>query len=53
MKGKRVLLFAPRFFGYENYIKEEIERQGGVVRLYDERNHPSAVEKILIRKAHF
>ncbi len=53
MKGKRVLLFAPRFFGYENYIKEEIERQGGVVRLYDERDHPTAVEKILFRKAHF
>lgn len=53
MRGKRVLLFAPKFFNYENYIKEEIERQGGIVHLYDERNHPSAVEKIIFRKAHF
>jgi hypothetical protein len=29
--GKRILLIAPRFFGYERDILEEIDRQGGQV----------------------
>lgn len=53
LKGARVLLFAPKFFNYENNIKDEIESQGAVVHLYDERNNPTSVEKILFRKAHF
>ena len=53
LKKKRILLFAPQFFDYEKYIKEEIERQGGIVHLYDERNNPTAVEKILLRKMRF
>lgn len=53
LRDKKILFFAPRFFGYEKYIKEEIEAQGGVVHFYDERNNPSSVEKILYRKIHF
>lgn len=49
----KVLLFAPKFFNYENSIKQELERQGASVHLYDERDNPSSVEKILLRKAHF
>ncbi len=50
LKEKKVLFFAPKFFGYENAIKEEIERQGAIVHLYDERCNPSSLEKIIIRK---
>ena len=31
LDGKRVLLVAPRFFGYEREIRSEIERRGAVV----------------------
>ncbi|MDQ3060462.1 MAG: hypothetical protein M3R45_13255 [Pseudomonadota bacterium] len=31
LDGKRVLLIAPRFFGYEREIRSEIERRGAVV----------------------
>lgn len=51
LKNKKVLMFAPRFFDYENKIKAEIEKQGAIVHLYDERNTPSSIEKILYRKA--
>ena len=52
LQGKKVLYFAPKFFGYENEICREIEAQGGIVKFYDERNNPSSLEKILLRKAH-
>lgn len=53
LKNKKILMFAPKFFNYENIIKDEIERNGAVVHLYDERNNPTSVEKILIRKIPF
>ena len=53
LEKKKILLFAPKFFNYEIAIKDEMERQGADVHLYDERNNPSSVEKILLRKAHF
>ena len=53
LQGKRILFFSPKFFNYEVAIKEEMERQGAEVHLYDERNNPSSTEKILLRKAHF
>lgn len=31
LKGQRILLIAPRFFGYERDIKEELQRQGAIV----------------------
>lgn len=53
LKNKKILFFAPKFFNYEIAIKDEMERQGADVHLYDERNNPSSAEKILLRKAHF
>lgn len=53
LENKTVLLFVPQFFGYEISIKQEIERQGAIVHMYDERPNPTSVEKILIRKARF
>lgn len=53
LENKRVLFFAPKFFGYENLIKQEIEHQGAIVHMYDERPNPTSVEKVLIRKARF
>lgn len=53
LQGKKILFFAPKFFGYENAIKDELESQGAVVHLYDERDNPSSLEKIIIRKCPF
>ena len=53
LKGKKVLLFAPFYFCYHQKIKSELEKCGAEVHLYDERNNPSSLKKILIRKAKF
>lgn len=53
LKNKKVLLFAPKFFNYEQLIKQSIEEKGAIVHLYDERNNPSSLDKILYRKAKF
>ena len=53
LKGKRVLLFTSVLFNYHIQIKKAIEDLGAEVHLYDERNDPSSIEKILIRKARF
>ena len=53
LKGKKVLLFSSQFFNYHILIKEEIEKKGAIVHWYDERNNPSSVEKIILRKAQF
>lgn len=53
LNGKHVLLFTSQLFNYHNLIKAQIESEGAIVHLYDERNYPSSVEKILLRKAHF
>ena len=53
LSGKRVLLFTSVLFNYHILIKQAIEDLGAEVHLYDERNHPSSIEKILIRKARF
>lgn len=50
LKNKKVLFFTAQLFNYPSLIKEEMERQGAIVHMYDERNHPSSVEKILLRK---
>ena len=49
LQGKKILLFAPKFFGYEVAIKTEMEKQGAEVHLYDERCNPSSFDKICIR----
>lgn len=53
LQGKKILFFAPKFFGYELAIKKELEQQGAIVHLYDERGNPSSLEKIIIRKFSF
>lgn len=47
--GKRVLFFAPNSFGYEYEIKKELERQGAIVTLHDERPSNAAFVKAIIR----
>ena len=49
LTGKRVLLFAPKFFGYEKEIANKIKEFGATVDLYDERANPTTIDKILIR----
>lgn len=49
LTGKRVLLFAPKFFGYEKEIANKIKEFGAAVDLYDERANPTTMDKILIR----
>lgn len=53
LNGKKILFFAPKFFNYEIAIQEELEKQGAIVHLYDERGNPSSIEKIIIRKCPF
>lgn len=49
LTDKKVLLFAPRFFGYENEIANNIQRKASSCFFYDERAKPTTLEKILIR----
>jgi len=44
-----ILLFCPKFFGYENNIKSELERHGFNVMLHDERPSNSFLFKALLR----
>lgn len=53
LQGKKVLLFTSVLFNYHIQIKNSIEELGAEVHLYDERNDPSSIQKILIRKARF
>jgi hypothetical protein len=46
---KKILLFAPDFFGYDIEIKYQLERMGAVVDLYDERPSSNALIKAVIR----
>lgn len=49
MKNKRILFFAPNFFGYELAIKKELEKLGAIVDFYDDRPSNSVMSKLLIR----
>lgn len=49
LAGKRVLLIAPKFFGYEKKIADKIKEFGADVDLYDERANPTTLDKIFIR----
>lgn len=49
MKDKRVLFFAPDFFGYELQIKNKLENLGAIVDFYDDRASKTTLYKILIR----
>lgn len=49
LNGKKVLFIAPRFFGYEKLIKEELEEQGATVDYHDDRPSGDFFTKALIR----
>lgn len=49
LKDKRVLMFAPKFFGYENEISKKIKEKCADCVFFDERAEPSVFEKICIR----
>lgn len=49
LEGKKVLLLAPKFFGYEFEIKKELENLGAKVIYFDERPKNDFFTKVLIR----
>lgn len=51
LDGQRVLLIAPRFFGYEVEIAVELERRGAVVDFILDRPFESALMKAMARFA--
>lgn len=53
LDNKRILLFAPFFFGYENLIKTKMEELGATVVLYNERAVISAFNRALLKVVPF
>lgn len=49
LKGKKVLLIATAFFGYELKMKRSIEKMGAEVHFFDERSINKSWEKALIK----
>lgn len=49
LEGQKILLLCPKFFGYDIEIKDEMERLGAKVDLFDERPSESVWSKALIR----
>lgn len=47
--NKKILFFAPSFFGYDNEIKKELEKRGAQVILYNERPSTNFFIKTIIR----
>ena len=47
--SKKVLFFAPSFFGYEQKIKDELVSMGAHVHYYDERPSNTFFSKLIIR----
>jgi hypothetical protein len=50
LNGQRIILISPKFFKYQDSICDEIRCEGGFVHYYDERNNPSSMGKIILRK---
>lgn len=48
-KGMKILLIAPRFFGYESKIIECVHKNGGEIFFYDDRLNGGLAVKILLR----
>lgn len=48
-QDKKIMLFAPRFFGYEEEIRTKLIALGGSVDFYDQRPSNSIATKALIR----
>lgn len=49
LADKKILMFAPKFFGYRESIAEQIRSFGACVDLYDERPGNSAFAKTMVR----
>lgn len=49
LKGKKILLFVPKFFGYELDIKKELENLGAKVFYFDARPKNDFFTKVFIR----
>lgn len=49
LKGKKILFFSPKFFGYEFEIKKELESLGAKVFYFDERPKNDFFTKVCIR----
>jgi len=49
LDNKKILFFAPSFFGYEYAIKNKLEELGALVDLYDERPSSNSFIKAIIR----
>lgn len=49
LKGKKILFFAPAFFGYELKIKKKMEELEAEVDYFDERSVTSAFERALLK----
>lgn len=47
--GKKILLFSPKFFGYETEIADKLRSLGGEVDYFDERPGNDFMTKVLIR----
>lgn len=51
LRGKKILLIAPVFFGYETHIRSELVRRGAIVDYLPDRPFSSPILKALIRFA--
>ncbi len=49
LDNKKILFFSPKFFGYENDIKKELENLGAEVFYFDERPKNDFLTKVFIR----
>lgn len=49
LKDKKILFFAPKFFGYELDIKNKLEELGAKIDFFDERPSNSPIKKALLR----
>ncbi|MCD8162804.1 MAG: hypothetical protein LUE09_05040, partial [Synergistaceae bacterium] len=51
ISGKRVLFFAPVFFGYEQKIRNKFSELGADIDLFDERSVVKAYQRALLKIA--
>ena len=49
LTGKKILLIAPYFFGYQNHIRLELAQRGAIVDLLPDRPFSSTLMKAIIR----
>lgn len=49
IEGKKILFFAPAFFGYEDKIVKKMEAMGAAVDMYNVRSVTSATERALLK----